>query len=293
MDLGLHRFLNVPDDTKIYLDNGAFYFLRRAGETERDAYEAFVTHARPDWYPIPQDFIPSPKMSLVEQRDCFDRTMAMNAGYEHDGFVSVIHIGQLIEEYIVAVTDHPRLSEKPAIALGGIVPNLLRMPRARPYAEILHSVQRVREVFPDKLIHLFGVGGTATLHLAALLGMDSVDSSGWRNRAARGIVQLPGSGDRLVAPLAKWRGRAPNDREWERLRDCGCPACQQHGLDGLLAKATHGFSNRATHNLWTLLEEAKSIEHHLVAGTYEAWYKTHLDNSIYRPLIDRLVEARV
>jgi hypothetical protein len=30
------------------------------------------------------------------------------------------------------------------------------------------------------------------MHLAALLPMDAVDSSGWRNPAARGIVQLLG-----------------------------------------------------------------------------------------------------
>ena len=33
------------------------------------------------------------------------------------------------------------------------------------------------------------------------MGVDSVDSSGWRNRAPRGIMQLPGSGDRMVAEL--------------------------------------------------------------------------------------------
>ena len=57
--------------------------------------------------------------------------------------------------------------------------------------------------------------------------MDSADSSGWRNRAARGIVQLPGSGDRIVADLGKWRGREPDTDEWKTLKDCQCPACQQ------------------------------------------------------------------
>ena len=72
--------------------------------------------------------------------------------------------------------------------LGGIVPNLLRSPKAVPYQEILDSLRHVRQTFANKEIHVFGMGGTATLHLAILLGMDSVDSSGWRNRAARGIV---------------------------------------------------------------------------------------------------------
>ena len=40
-------------------------------------------------------------------------------------------------------------------------------------------IRRLRQAFADKDIHVFGVGGTATLHLAGLLGMNSVDSSGW------------------------------------------------------------------------------------------------------------------
>ena len=93
------------------------------------------------------------------------------------------------------------------------MPNLLRTSKAIPYKEILEGLRRVRQTFADEEIHVFGIGGTATLHLAALLGMDSVDSSGWRNRAARGIVQLPGSGDRIVANLGSWRGREPSEAD--------------------------------------------------------------------------------
>ncbi len=50
------------------------------------------------------------------------------------------------------------------------------------------------------------------------------------------------------------------------------------------------FCPRATHNLWTLLEEASLIDEHLKAGTYRNWYEQHLDNSIYRPLITKLLE---
>ena len=72
-----------------------------------------------------------------------------------------------------------------------------------PYQAVLAGLRQVRQEFDRQhhKLHVFGIGGTATLHLAMLLGMDSVDSSGWRNRAARGVVQLVGSGDRVVAKL--------------------------------------------------------------------------------------------
>jgi hypothetical protein len=130
---------------------------------------------------------------------------------------------------------------------------------------------------------------TATLHLTALLGINSVDSSGWRNRAARGIIQLPGSGERLVADLGNWRGREPSRAEWKSLRACSCPACRAYGVKGLKADKQHGFCCRATHNLWVLLEENTWLERQIAAGAYAENYPQRVDNSIYRPLIDELL----
>jgi hypothetical protein len=289
MEQGLHTSLSIPPSVRIYLDNGAFYFLARDGEMLAAAYEEFVEQAKPDWRPVPQDFIPLPNMSLDQQRECLTQTMRVNQEYQHDGFVPVIHVSRVLGEYITAIKANEQLSAKPAIALGGIVPNLLRTPKAISYQDLLDHLRLIRKEFADKKIHIFGIGGTATLHIAALLGIDSVDSSGWRNRAARGIVQLQGSGDRVAAELGSWRGRRPSEEEWRKLGACPCPACKSYGLDGLKAKGTEGFSNRATHNLWILLEEARLIQEHLDADTYQDWYKEHLDNSTYLPVIEKLV----
>lgn len=289
MDQGLHAYLGVPSHVKIYLDNGAFAFGRRQRECPTEDYEQFVAEARPDWYPIPRDFIPMPSMSAEERETCVARTMNVNLTYVADGYVPVVHIGSCLDRYIGLITAHEELLAKPAVALGGIVPNLLRSPRAIPYADILSGLLQIRNAFYDKDIHIFGLGGTATLHLAALLVVDSVDSSGWRNRAARGIIQLPGKGDRMAANLGSWRGRELDDEEMERVRSCTCPACLGAGLQGLRAEKLRGFCNRATHNLWVLLQEAQVVHQQLDKGTYRNWYRSHLDNSIYLPLIDELV----
>lgn len=96
----------------------------------------------------------------------------------------------------------------------------------------------------------------------------------------------------MVANLGSWLGREPDEDEWNALAACPCPACRQFGLEGLKASRIQGFCNRATHNLWTLLNEAQQIEEHLVHGTYETWYARHVDNSIYKPLIDYVLEKR-
>jgi len=291
--LGLRKYLGVPKGVRIFLDNGAFYFLRSGCTAEREAYEEFVAAAKPDWYPIAFDVIPTPCMRPARQRRCFDSTMAANQAYKHDGFVPVVHICSLLEEYVTAVGRIPELAVKRRIALGGIVPNLLRAQKALSYTRVLESLSHVRDEFHDKEVHVFGIGGNATVHLGAALGIDSADSSGWRNRAARGLVQLPGTGDRMVTSLGKWRGREPSGKEWERLRRCHCPACKASGLRGLKASGIKGFCCRATHNLWVLLEEAAWATRHVAAGTYPMNYRRRLDNSTYLPLIARVVKSRM
>ncbi len=292
MQDGLRTWLGVLKEVAVYLDNGAFYFLSKDGETPRQEYDKFVRQAQPDWYAIPQDYIPTPRMSDQEQWDCLQWTMEVNRTYLQDGYVPVVHISRYMDEYLRQFLADEQLRAKPDIALGGIVPNLLRARKAMPYGDVLDNVRRARAELAGKKLHVFGIGGTATLHLAALLDVDSVDSSGWRNRAARGIVQLPGRGDRIVANLGNWRGRKPDKEEWEILTACPCPACQQFGVEGLKVSGITGFCNRATHNLWTLLDEARQIQEHLADDTYETWYRDHVDNSIYRPLIDYVLEQR-
>jgi hypothetical protein len=276
----------------VFLDNGAFYFSKRGEEIPIREYEEFVALARPTWRPVPRDFIPTPCMSLAEQRNCLTRTMRVNRNYQHNGYVPVAHISRLLNDYVARIKANEQLAAKPAVALGAIVPNLLRAPKALPYRLVLDSLRKFRRDFADKRIHVFGIGGTATLHIARLLGFDSVDSSGWRNRAARGMIQLPGSGERSITELGSWRGRSLSRRELERLKVCQCPTCRLSGIRGLKKNGVDGFRNRATHNLWTLLEENRWVDQRLAEGTYREAYTHHLDNTIYRPLIDYLIGTR-
>lgn len=128
MEQGIHASLGIPAGVRVYLDNGAFYFSSRGVEVPAAEYEEFVAGAQPCWRPVPHDFIPVPSMTLRQQRRCLARTMDVNRAYRHDGYVPVIHVSRVLEEYVTEVKAHRRLSAKPYIALGGIVPNLLRAP---------------------------------------------------------------------------------------------------------------------------------------------------------------------
>ncbi len=286
---GIHAALGIPAHIKVFLDNGAFGLSRKGLEIFAEDYEEFVAEAKPDWKPVPQDFIPAPSMSLYKQEICLRRTMEVNTAFQHNGFVPVIHISRVINKYISELKANDKLIAKPRLAIGGIVPNLLRAPKAIPHKKVLQNLIKLRREFSDKEIHVFGIGGISTLHVAALLVIDSVDSSGWRNRAARGIILLPGKSERVITQLGSWRGREVSTEENKILLNCQCPACQKFGLEGLTAKASVGFRNRATHNLWTLLEEAKWISEKLKTKEYKNFYRERLENSTYRQLVDYLV----
>ena len=101
MQQTLRAHLGIPAKIRIYLDNGAFYFLGRDGGVPQQEYEEFVRESKPDWYPIPQDFIPTPQMDDVTQLYCLRRTMDMNHAYDHDGFVPVIHISRQLDAYLI------------------------------------------------------------------------------------------------------------------------------------------------------------------------------------------------
>ncbi len=126
MKQGLLAYLGIPEHVSIYLGNGAFYTLGKCEEVPRQEYEDFVRRARPDWDTIPEDYIPTPHMDDAQQLKCLRRTMDVNRVYRHDGYVPVVHISRHLDEYLRQFKADKRLRSKPAVALGGIVPNLLR-----------------------------------------------------------------------------------------------------------------------------------------------------------------------
>lgn len=281
---GLHGALGVPKGVRIYLDNGAFGNVRDGKEPCASAFWKFVKRTKPDWYPIPADFIPLPSMNEAEQHDCFKKTMRYNYEYSFNGCVPVVHVGAKLNQYLRALKAHDALSKKKVLALGGLVPLLLQTKGTGSKVQTIDSITTVRRRF-DGHIHAFGIGGTATLHLAAVAGLNSIDSAGWRNRAAHGIIQLPGRGDRLLTKMGTWRGRALDKTEREMLAACRCPGCLEAGIKGMIANGASGFYRRATHNLHVLLTELAEIERRLADNTYEGWYGTHVFNQTFIKLI--------
>lgn len=285
---GLHSVLGVSagNGPRFYLDNGAFACLRRGDEPAVADYLRFVAAVRPAWYPVPADFIPLPSQPRPRQRRLFERTVAVLEAHTGNGFCPVIHPGPWFDRYLEALD---RLGQRRQLALGGLVPHLLHCAGARRQATVA-QIRRACRSFPGR-IHAFGIGGVVTLHLAAALGVHSADSSGWRQRAARGLVILRGRGERQAVRLGSWRGRVLTPDDWTELAGCRCPACRTHGPDGLKAEGLRGFVCRAVHNLYVLLEEAELIRRHQAAGDFPAWSCRRLRGHRMAGLVELALEA--
>jgi hypothetical protein len=255
-----------PDGLRIFLDNGAFACLRRGDDPAIEEFRSFVAAVRPTWYPVPADFIPLPSYSKRRQRSLFERTVAVLEAHRGDNYCPVVHPGPWMDNYLDVLH---RLGQTRQLALGGLVPHLLNSPGARR-RQTIALLKRVRREFPGR-IHAFGIGGIVTLHLAAALGINTADSSGWRQRAARGLILLRGRGERQAVKLGSWLGRSLTPDDWRELHGCRCPSCRIHGNAGLRAEDLPRFVNRAIHNLHVLLAEASLINRHLAAGDFSEW----------------------
>jgi 7-cyano-7-deazaguanine tRNA-ribosyltransferase len=279
-DIGLGAHLGF--EGRVFLDNGSFSLSDGNRSAAAQAYQEYVVRARPHWCPVPADFIPVPSMSRQVARQLAQRTHLINRRYGPLGFVPVIHIGPYFYQSLRAIVRHLAPSR---IAIGGIVPHLRSSKRSN-LSFALEALAIARSCMPGE-IHVFGMGGGATsIHFAAALGIDSVDSSGWRIRAARGLIVIPGLGERAVGNSSNAR-KSTRLTSMERtlLRLCACPVCKSGGAESMSRPDGRGFIPRAIHNLWVLVKEVELINETRRTRDFVAWSQSRLATNRLMPAL--------
>lgn len=185
----------------------------------------------------------------------------------------------------------------PLIGLGGIVPHLVEITRnfrfGRDFAEKLKLVRMLgericlaRQAFPSSRLHVFGAGGTVSIALALCAGAHSVDSSGWRVRAAYGCILGPWGRQLRV------RSQNQSPKSFARtLRaataGCRCPVCRTSRRRS--AGLVKSFESRAIHNLWMQFSDLERVRAKLLGNRPLSHLNAPIDVS--HPLLHILREA--
>jgi 7-cyano-7-deazaguanine tRNA-ribosyltransferase len=290
-DQKIHKYSRF--DGPIMMDSGGFLFMRRNRlDVSADEIINLYEDAKPNFgivldHPITPDLSPY-IIRKRRLRTLFNTARMMELRVtENPEIIPVIH-GFSNRSIVQFIKQLQKISEFKTYGIGSLVPSIFNIKGIGGISNVVKTIMTIRDFLPNARLHVFGVGSTTTMNLMFYAGADSVDSSGWRTKAAFGAIQLPGMGDRYVTQRKrnkKYHNLYP--REKLVLDKCKCPICRKYGLTEL----QKSFEARALHNAWVFQQEIENVRELKKSGEYEKYARNRISNSVYRSnlyLIDKL-----
>ena len=276
---GIRGYLGFEGQTM--MDSGGFQFMKKK-ELDMNPKKILKLYedSKPD-FGVVLDHPLAPNLSHKEKAYRWFKTLAntriMMANYNtnHTKLVPVIH-GHSLSEIEWFIEELNKISTFDVLGIGSLVPSVFSTKGAGGISNVVEIVNFVRKKLTDRKIHVFGVGSTLTMHLMFYAGADSVDSSGWRTKAAYGAIQLPGVGDRYITSRKRHKKyRNLSKKEEEILNQCECPVCKREGLE----KLKKSFNSRALHNAWVFQKEVERARELIGQEDYEIYVKNILSET--------------
>mgnify|MGYP001089913282 CR=1 FL=1 len=291
----VHSYLKFPGP--VMMDSGGFLFMtKRSMRVLPDTIAELYESTKPD-YGVVLDHPLTIGLTTREARRrqlltlSNTRRMIVARNASNPELVPVIH-GHTLASVGWFVRQLQRIGEFRVYGIGSLVPSVFNARGVGGIHNVIQIVSHVRKLLPRKIVHVFGVGSTITMHLMFASGADSLDSSSWRSKAAFGIIQLPGIGDRYITGRA---GKATGKKylnlsrkEARILDECHCPACKKLGLSGL----RRSFSMRALHNCWVLQKEVEKARRLAKTGEYRAYVKEVVGKSRFSNALQLALSLR-
>lgn len=269
----VHKYLGF--DGYVAIDSGGFLFMKHnkvplSPEKLVELYEKWkpnfaVSLDHPIFPSLPEKIIKDRQKQTLDNI----KTMVETKKSGNPILIPVIH-GYNRSSLQWYIQELEKIGEFDIYGIGSLVPLVRGIKGAKGgLYKAIDVIRAVKELIPDRKIHVFGVGSSITMHLMFLAGADSVDSSSWRFKAAYGAIQLRGIGDRYITGKASSKYLNLSKKEMEDAKKCQCPACRDYGLEGL----KKSFSLRAIHNAWIYQQEVKTIREKIEEGTYEEYVR--------------------
>jgi len=260
----------------------------------------------------------SPNSTKKEQKEAIDTTirnfkelLKLNRDNHHPlNIMPVAHgyseemINYCIEQY------EELLDDIPIIGIGSLVPMVKSIKGTNKIGgkwTFVKNLIYLRKRLPNTMIHAFGIGGTMS-YLAFYCGIDSLDSNGWIQKSAYGVIQLPGISDRFLFKkphnrpylmanrMYKRNGRKKIVNEIKMFMNCNCPECKpfQQNPDQKQAwikkqayfdkDGEEGRMIRAIHNVYVFNQELELITSAIENGTLNKFIEDRLSLGTYMKL---------
>ena len=268
---GVHKYMKF--NGPIAMDSGGFLFMKKGiVDITPEMILKFYEESKPN-FGVVLDYPLSPNLPHEEMRKRLSRTlentkrMVKARQTSNPELIPVIHgyDTNSIRRYVKKLQE---INEFNIYGIGSLVPSVFNTKGVGGIYNVVKIVSFVKTLLPTKIIHVFGIGSTLTMHLMFYAGADSIDSSSWRSKAAFGAIQLPELGDRYITPRKRHKKYPKLKKEELRiLDDCKCPACRKEGLEGL----RNSFTLRALHNAWVYQKEIEKIRKLIKNGEYETY----------------------
>ncbi len=298
-ETGIHKFLNF--DGLVMMDSGGFIFQKKEElDVEPSKIIELYEKAGPD-IGVVLDHPLSIQKSMSDNRKRWKKTL-QNTDFmiKNNGDIALMPVlhGYTLNELKKACKEVRKINDNPKIiGLGSLVPLLFNMKVSKKLKFkncrnfVIDATRLVREEFPNSLLHTFGVGSTKTMHLMFSLGVDSLDSTGWRLKAAYGNIQLPGVSDRNPTP--RNNGRASlSDGEKIILDECECPTCMGKSLEQKIKSLDGPFPPRALHNAYVYNQELENYVKSLEQGKSKEFAEGRLKPGFFSKSFDYLVNIK-
>jgi len=283
---GVHNYMNF--DGLIAIDSGGYLFMKKGKLTIKpikilELYE----ESKPNFGVI-LDFPLVPNLSREEIQKRMIITlentkyMAKAKQTPNPELIPVIH-GYNLDSIERFVKKLQKIGEFNIYGIGSLVPSVFNTKGVGGIYNVVKIVSFVKTLLPNKIIHVFGIGSTLTMHLMFYAGANSLDSSSWRIKAAFGAIQLPEIGDRYITPRKRHKYYSNLKREELGILDeCKCPACKKEGLEGL----RNSFTLRALHNAWVYQKEIEKTKIMIKNGEYENYLKQIIKKTRFSKVLD-------
>jgi len=312
---GINGYLGLDPSCPTLLDSGGYLYLKR-NDLEADPYD--ILNLYEDLAPTIGAILDYPLDPLaaieVNQRRWHQTLLNTRLMFERNSYLTlmpIIHAHSVAQAQKACIELREIIGEPIIVGIGSLVPLMRTHHDGRLLAEqtpqsnkattkhkssrhlAVEVIKTIRGEFPHAFLHVFGVGGTTTMHLMFALGADSLDSIGWRLKAGYGAIQLPGLGDRFTGynPRRNRTLLIEDSVAKEALLECQCPVCQEHKtFKRRLIALDRSFNNRALHNAWVFVQEVNAFRECVKAGSVEKFVSQRLQHSPLKSLLPAIFD---